>query len=184
MVAPSAPQSYLPASRASSKTGGGERNWLSLGVSSLHAFRSAEGRSAPGEAALGHANDRPATRAGWPEWIAAGVTSGLRISVSRRKEHASSRNGVEARSRETGAGRKTEKAASISLARKSPKLAGPSARAISRENIQRRAAPAEASACAISCASRISTHRGPAEICQLATALRSSMSSPMFSMMM
>ncbi|MET3593114.1 MULTISPECIES: hypothetical protein [Mesorhizobium] len=33
----SAPQSYLPASRASSKTGGGERNWLSLGVSSLHA---------------------------------------------------------------------------------------------------------------------------------------------------
>lgn len=50
MVAPSAPQSYLPASRASSKTGGGERNWLSLGVSSLHAFRSAEGRSAPGEA--------------------------------------------------------------------------------------------------------------------------------------
>jgi hypothetical protein len=41
--------------------------------------------TAPGEALWSHTNDRPATRAGWPALIAAGVTSGLRIRVFAQK---------------------------------------------------------------------------------------------------
>jgi hypothetical protein len=40
-----------------------------------------------GEAALSHANDRPATRAGWRGLIAAGVTSGLRIKFAGGSSH-------------------------------------------------------------------------------------------------